>query len=542
MTAWTGTWRLARLALRRDRIMLPVWIVGITLLTWAGVQGVASAYASEAERAAGASFAAANSATRIFDGPASGTDIGSMAMVETMGKLAIYVALMSGQAIIRHTRREEETGRAELVGASVVGRYARLTAALAVAVGASLVLGACVAAVVAANDLPWAGSLLAGATITGVGICFAGIAAVAAQIATTQRGSNAIVGAALGLAFVLRATGDALGTIADGGVRVVSAWPSWLSPIGWAQQVRAFDQDNWGVVALFGALAVVLVAVAYALTSRRDLGAGMVRERSGPASAPAALLSPFGLAWRLQRMQLLAWGCAAACWSAPLGALGDSANDMADASAQLKQLLEAIAPGASMVDLYFAYVMGLLGIVAAAYTVQALLRMRTEEATGRLEPLLSSAGGRRRWLASHAVIAAAGSVVVLLVSGVSGAIGYWAVTGDLGGAVGVIGAATVYVPAVLVVGAFVITAFALAPRWAPAIAWFALAAVLTVSQFGDTFDLPQWALNVSPFTHIPLVPARALTLGPLFWLVGAAAALVALSFAAFRRRDLAIAA
>ena len=37
-------------------------------------------------------------------------------------------------------------------------------------------------------------------------------------------------------------------------VAVVSAWPSWLSPIGWGQQVRAFYLDRWWIAGLFVAL------------------------------------------------------------------------------------------------------------------------------------------------------------------------------------------------------------------------------------------------------------------------------------------------
>lgn len=542
MTAWTGTWRLARLALRRDRIMLPVWILGITLLTWAGVQGIASAYASDAERTAGAVFAAANSATRIFDGPASGTDIGSMAMVEMMGKLAIFVALMSGQAMIRHTRREEETGRAELVGASVVGRHARLTAALSVAVGASVVLGACVAAVVAANDLPWEGSFLAGATIAGVGVCFAGVAAVAAQVSTTQRGSNAITGAVLGIAFLLRATGDALGTTADDGSRVVSAWPSWLSPIGWAQQVRAFDQDNWGVIALFGALALALVAVAYTLTGRRDLGAGMIRERSGPARAPAALLSPFGLALRLQRSPLIAWGAALVVTGVTFGSVGNSMTELANDNPQFADFLLRIAPGATITELYFALVFGFIAVGASGYTIQAVLRMRTEEGSGRLEPVLSTAVSRGRWLASHGGIAAMGTLVLLVVGGAAAAVSNGVVSGDFGSSGSVMQAALVQVPAVLALGAFVFALFGLAPRWAGAVSWAALAGSFVVGQFGDLLELPQAVLNLSPFTHVPAVPAEALNVFPVAALLAVAVALVGTGVAGFRRRDLAIAA
>ena len=107
-------------------------------------------------------------------------------------------------------------------------------------------------AVLIANDLPAASSLAAGAEVGGVGITFAAIAAVTAQVAETSRGANGLAAAAIGVAFVLRAIGAVSGTVVDGGVTVISAWPTWLSPIGWGEEVRAFDEDNWWVFGLFG--------------------------------------------------------------------------------------------------------------------------------------------------------------------------------------------------------------------------------------------------------------------------------------------------
>jgi hypothetical protein len=201
---------------------------------------------------------------------------------------------MSIQAVVRHTRTEEETGRAELVGSAVVGRHAPLAAALITAVLANLAVGALVAVVLLANGLAVAGSLLSGLSLAGVGLVFAGVAAVASQVLSTSRGANGAGAAVVGLAFVLRAVGDVAGDIAEGGLEVVSAWPSWLSPIGWAQQTRPFYQDNFGLLALFAATAVALIVVAVRLTEHRDVGAGMVAPRPGPARAAASLGSPLG--------------------------------------------------------------------------------------------------------------------------------------------------------------------------------------------------------------------------------------------------------
>jgi ABC-2 type transport system permease protein len=543
VTALTGTWRLIWLALRRDRLLLSVWIVAISGLTASVIATVTALYADEAERQAGAAFTAASAMSRAFDGPASGTELGAMTMVEAYAVLVILVAIMSAQTVVRHTRQDEETGRAELLGSAVVGRHATLTAALAVAAGASVLIGVAVAGVLIGNDLAPSGAAVSAVAVAGVGMVFAGIAAVVSQIFATARAANAAAGAAVGLAFLLRVVGDVLGEVASSGVEVTSAWPSWLSPIGWGQQMRPFHQDNWGVTGLFAGLTLLLIAVAFWLALHRDIGTGMVAVRSGPAVASRGLRSPLGLAWRLQRTILIAWLLGLAVMGAAFGAIGDSADDFADISEQFERILEQMAPGGRTVDLFFTLLMGFIGVAVGAYTIQALLRMRAEEAAGRLEPLLAAAVDRGRWLAGHVTIAAAGTVAVLAISGLAGGLAYGAVTGQWAdGLGGLLAAALAQAPAALALGGFVVAVFAVVPRWASSIAWAALAVSLVMGQLGALLELPQPVLDISPFTHVPRVPVEAFTFTPVAVLLTVAAVLGGIGFAVFRRRDLVISA
>lgn len=538
----TGTPRLVRLAVRRDRVVLPVWIGSIAALAWAVVASYQDTVPTPTDRVATATFSAGNPLARVFDGPASGTELGAMAMVEGWKMLAILTALMAAQTVVRHTRQDEETGRAELLGSAVVGRHARLVAALAVAFGASIAVGVVSAVAIAApTGLGWSGAWAVGMAAAGMGWVFAAIAAVAAQVFSTARGANAVAGGALGVAFLLRAAGDVTGTVRADGVFVESRWPSWLSPYGWGQQVRPYAEDNWWIAWLFVALALALVAVAFRLADRRDVGLGMVPPRAGPARASAALTSPLGLAWRLQRGILLVWTVGLAGFGAAFGSIGDSVEDYIADNESMRQMLQELVPGGEIVDLYYVFTMAMIGVAAGGYVVQALLRMRAEEVSGRVEPLLATSVGRHQWLASHVVIVAGGTALVLLGTGLAAGLSYGAASGRWAEGVGdLVAAAAVQVPAALALGGFVVAAFGLLPRWAGPVTWFALAAALVMGQLGTLFELPQWLLDVSPFTHVPLVPAEPFSATPVLWLSAAALALGAVGFAAFRRRDLAI--
>ncbi|MER7441293.1 ABC transporter permease [Micromonospora avicenniae] len=538
MSAFTGTGRLARLALRRDRIRLGIWILGTPLLGYALAASVAGLYPDEAARHGYATTSASSLVARAFNGPIAGTDLGAVVVAETYATLAVLVALLSTFAVVRHTRQNEETGRAELLGASVVGRYALLTAALLVVVGANLLAAALLAVALAGAGLPLAGSVAAAAAIGGVGMAFTGVAAVTAQLTVTSRGANALAAAAVGLSFLLRAAGDVFGDVEAGGTRVESAWPSWLTPLGWGNQVRAYTGDRWWTLALPIALLAAAVVLAYALAQRRDLGAGLVAARRGPARAATWLLSPAGLAWRLQRGTLLGWAVGVGILGVSMGVAADEFNAMIAENPAAAEAIAAMGGGADLVDAFLAAMLGLYALAIGAYVVQALLRVRADEADGVLEAVLATGVSRSRWLGTQVGAAVLGATALLLFGGITTGLGYGLVDGDpVGKALALGGAAALRLPALLVVAGVVTALFGLLPRWSVVLSWAALMAFLLLGQLGAVLELPQAALDLSPYTHVPSVPAVDPTALPLLVLAAVAAALLATGVAAFRHRD-----
>jgi len=61
--------------------------------------------------------------------------------------------------------------------------------------------------------------------------------------------------------------------------------------------------------------------------------------------------------------------------------------------------------------------------------------------------------------------------------------------------------------------------------------------VLVVGQLGELLGLPQWVRDLSPFTHLPQVPLDPFALGPVLALTAVAAALFAVAYVGFGRRD-----
>ncbi|MFF5257659.1 ABC transporter permease [Actinomadura viridis] len=537
LVTFTGTLRLARLVLRRDRVRLPLWLLGMTAVTGGSAAGIEGLYPTEREQAAYVRSNAAGAVSRVFNGIVPEVGTGGIVIAETFTIVAVLAALMSVFTVVRHTRANEETGRAEMVGSAAVGRHAGLAAVLLVTAGAQLLLAFLLAGALAAAGLPVAGSLAAGAAIGAAGAVFAGVAAVTAQIAESARAASGVAAAVLGLAFLLRAAGDGLATPGED-MRVDSLWPSWLSPIGWAQRVRPYGGDDWWPLALHALLLAVLVRAAFALTDHRDVGTGMLPVRRGPAEAARGLLSPLGLAWRLQRGVLYGWAAGMLIVGLALGAVGDQAEEVLGGSDRLEEMMGRLAGGGDLVDVYFTAMMGLIAVIAAGYTVQALLRMRDEE-TGPLEAVLATAVSRPRWMLAHILCATFGTAVLLLVIGLGNGLAYAAAAGSLEKVPSLAGAAMVRLPATLALAGFVVAVIGLLPRLAVALSWAALGACLVIGQLGPILELPRPVMNISPFSHTPSLPSADLAVMPVAVLAGVALLLTAAGVMLFRRRDLA---
>ena len=531
-TSLTGTWVLATLAVRRDRIGLAAAVYVIT----AGVAGTAWAlkrlYPTPAGRAALAGTAGANPALRFLYGRLDGTSLGSITTWRYGVWAGLFAALVAIFVVIRHTRADEEAGRLELAGSAAVGRQAPLVAALVTAAAGVLAVSVLLCAVLPLTGLPAAGSALLALGIGCCGLAFTGIAAVAAQLASTARAARGIALGVLGVAFVLRGVGDSAGASGP-------SWLSWASPLAWIQLARPFAASSLWVLALPLAVGAAGTGLAFALADRRDLGAGLLPDRPGRATASALLRDPFGLAWRLQRAALAGWTIGYVFLFAICGAAAKGIGQLFGTSSTLEREFTRLGGQAAITNAYLAALMLLAGLVASGYAVSVILRLRTEETGNQAELVLATATGRIRWALSHIAVAVVGSALLLAVAGVATGLGYGLRIGSAGSAAATMtGAALAQLPPVLVLAGVAIAVFGLWPRACVPAAWTALGLVVVISLFGQALQLSHWILDVSPFTHAPRLPGGPVQAAPLLWLCAVALALSAAGLAGLRRRDI----
>lgn len=526
---FAGLWTLLRFALRRDRVRLPAWILGITLGVVSSAVSFPSIYPTAEDRL-GALLTIDNPGTTALIGSVYGDGdytYGIMVGHELLVLTAVAAALMSILTLVRHTRTEEESGRAELVRSSVVGRHAHAVSAVLLVIGADVVLGLVLAGSLGAlgvETVTWPGSLTFGAAVAAVGFVFAGVAAVTAQLTENARTASSSAGLVLALAYVLRAIGD-----------VGNETASWLSPIGWAQATEAYFVDDLAPLGLALLTAAVLLTVSAPLSRQRDVGAGVLGTRPGPATAGPALGGPFGLTWRLVRGSLVGWTAGLLAFGLMYGpVLSEASTFLEDVPIMAEFLPDADATGA---ELFGATVIALAAIACAVPALQVLLRLRTEEVAGRAGPLLATPLSRARWMVSGLVLANVGGAGVLLVTGLGVGLGAGLSMDDLGWVGASVSAAVSYLPAVAVT----IGAAAVLLGWVPRVtgwSWALVVLSVVVLYFGAILDLPQWVVNLSPFSHVPQQPAVDPDGGPLATLSVVALALMAAGVVGIRRRDI----
>ncbi|MCK5756362.1 MAG: ABC transporter, partial [Mycobacterium sp.] len=402
---WTGTAHLVRLALRRDRVRLTVWISVLTAMMLYTPNALELAYPDEAQRRTRVQLLQ-TPAGIMMGGPMFGrneTDLGAMMANELMLTLIVATSILAILTVIRHTRAEEEGGTAELVLASPVGRYARTTAALLVVGTVNAVIAVTMTAAMAASGFAVADTAAMCIGVTAVATVFGAVAAVTAQLWRVARTASGAAMALLALAALIRGVGD---VIDHSGSAL-----SWFSPIAWAQQMRAFVDLRWWPLALLLVVTVLLIALAAVLEARRQYDDGILAT-SGERPGAKPIRGVIGLHLVLQRGSLIGWTVGLFLAGLAFGSMTKSLRDAAQTNELIARMLAAQGN-----DGIYTTMSQFLAAAAAAYVTTAVLRVYADEQAGLGESVLAGAVSRWSWLVGAVVTAVLGGAVSMFFAG-----------------------------------------------------------------------------------------------------------------------------
>jgi ABC-2 type transport system permease protein len=520
----TGVIGLTRFALRRSRVLVLVWTMVLVVLAYASAAATDSLYTTIADRVSAARAINGSPALVALYGPILDVrSLGELAMTKMTVTYAVFVMAFAVTLVRRHTRVEEESGRAELLGGGAVDQSAPLVSAVLVGGLGSFVVSASAALGDIAGGLPVGGALWFGASWLGIGLVGTGIGALTAQLSASARTSGALAAGTIAVLFLLRAVGDTTS----------ASWLSWLSPLGWSTQLRAWSHPRGWVLLLDLALAALLVAAAAGLRRRRDLGSGLLPDRPGPATGSPRLADALALNLRVHTTSLAVWSVACAVMGALMAAIVPNVGSMLD-SPGARDMFERLGGIGALQETLVAAFASVGAVIISCFAVTVVAHGGGEEHDGRTEEVLATATERSATFLAVLLVALGGTVWLLLVTGVAMGVG---ATGSEVGFGGALAAALVQIPAVAVVAALALLALAQGSRYA-ALGWALVVAFFLVGPVAEMVELPGWVAGLSPYSHVPKVPAESFRPGPELFLVVLAALVVATAWWRYRERDI----
>ena len=256
--------------------------------------------------------------------------------------------------------------------------------------------------------LPAGGSMyLALATVSIVPVC-AGAGALASQLAPTRRMALELGGAVLGVWFLLRVIADTASGV---------TWLRWLTPLGWAEQLRPFAGAKPLVLVLPVASAALLLWLAARINASRDIGTGVLPARDSAEPRLGLLSSPMAQALRSERSSLIVWLASVGAFAYILGVVAKSSSS-AGISKNLNRELGKLGTGSIVTPTgYLGFTFIFFVLVISVFACAQVGMARHEEAEQRLETLLSLPVARRRWLGGRLALAACAAAAISLTAG-----------------------------------------------------------------------------------------------------------------------------
>ncbi len=448
--------------------------------------------------------------------------------------LVIVIGIWGLLASTRILRGDEESGRWEFLvsqpissrGATAVATAALWTSSLFIFVG--LLLGMVLA--VPRGELRMPDSMAFAASHTLIGILFASVGAVTSQMFLQRRTANLAAGGLFVASLLARA-------VAAGSENL--SWASWTTPVGWLDEVRPYAGVRPGPLLLLAASAGAISGVAVWVARQRDVGDALMRRSESGPTRGILLGNVIGDSVRLTLGGFLGWLAAAVAINFTFGAMAPSLMKALVESQAFERFRFFIPFDLVTVKAYLGFTLQLtVGIVVCLMAAAHVAAVRIEEATGRLDVLVSSSISRRGWIWPRLLV----GTCELGVVGVAGAMAAWlgqaAFGGDVGAAAAA-GASAAFLPlAFLYLGAGV-AAMGVAPRATAGFAWSSVIVSFFIYWIGALLEAPRWILGLSPFYHLAPAPLRPVNLVSASVMAVLGAALTALGVECFARRDLA---
>ena len=472
-----------------------------------------------------------NPAVRLLNGvPAALDSAGGFTVWDAGWLMQIVLAVWAVLTTGRLLRGEEDVDRVDLVLATPVRAPVVSGVVMAVLAVESLLVGLAAAVALGLSGQSWRGAALFGVGLAAVGWTFSAATAVVAQLVDVRRRVVAVGMGLLGAAYVVRMVGNSDDS---------RLWLRWLTPMGWVDELGPFGADDPAVLIPIIVVPTVLGLVGVRLRAERDAGGALLARESSGRSRLLLLSSPLAFAWRTGRGAMAGWAAGLAAFAAVMGALVGTMIDWIAGDTSYQQILTAMGLDEALtIKGFVAFLAFAFGLAIGVHLSFRVGAARAEEESGRLDAVLARPVGRLRWLGGHVLLVAASALGLTAVVGVS----MWA-GARLAGSSALTLSDTLTsslntLPVVALVGGLSLALFGLLPRLTVAVPTTLAPAGFVLYLLGPALEWPQWALDLSPFTHLAMVPAEPWGVTGALVMTALAVGLVAVGALGFRVRDI----
>ena len=510
---------------------------GFAIYVVSSIYGFTKTYATQASRETLAKLFGNNAGLQALFGVAHHIDtVRGFTAWRTLGILTIVGAIWGLAVATKRFRGEEEQGRWELfLSGQTTSRQGALNNMAGLGVGLFIIfaLVAIVTGIIGnVNHQHFGASEILFYTVALVAstAVFMAVGALVSQIMPTRRRAVGTAAALFGVAFLLRAIGDASKS---------AHWLTYLSPLGWIENTRPLTGSSplWLIPVL--GLIVVLGALTVYLAGRRDLGASLVPDKDTARPRTRFLNTTFGLALRETRAGVIAWVAALGVAGLGMGAVAKAAGEaMAASTGAHKFFTNITSQRAIGAQTYLGVVFLMVMTVLMAMAASGVNSMREDEAEGYLDNLLVRPVSRLKWLRERLGIV----VVSVALVGVTTGLFTWLGTASqhAGLSFGKVVQAGVNsaVPAAVIVGVGILM-LGIKPRWASAVMYAVIGWSFLLELIGPIVNLNHWVLDTSLLHHVALAPAADPRWSAAAIMLGIGVAGCALGAIVFNRRDLA---
>ncbi len=505
MTSFAGTANLLRLSIRRDRFILPIWVLLPCLAFW----GQISFTMAMPDWQAFLAELSASPLTGAILGPIVPLTLEGAIMWRSTVQGAMVLMISAPLVVIRHTRSEETSGRAELYLSRPTDKFAPFMAALILSMGGCLTAGVLISIVLLVSGFAVEGSVLAGLTVAFSGCFFAGSALITAQAFTAPKSAWIAVTMLVGSTYFTMVMNNLSGGI--------SGW-IWLAPESWYRLTVPFGSNFVWPLFVFAFICLAAVGRAFALLRNRDIGGGLFAEPAGNTKAPKFLTTPFALNLWQNKNTALFWGLGMAFIGAAIGAIVPTIAD------QMSEMLAGFASwGPAMAKLgnqegfaaLMIYMLGLMG-AGSVFVISIMTGLKSDESAGYAEMMLAKPISRVRYMVSFIAMVFLYIAVILTALGFAAGIGWSIVTGDGAFILKALGMSISKIPSLWLITGFAAFLYGVAPKIQTVLSSLLIGALIVLEMFWEVGLVPWSVLAPTPFgiAHYS-IPIDELSILPL---------------------------